>query len=295
MKHPKEFSVRSIKEVSKSFPETYYGDEGFVSFRTEKITEFFASAGEPLRFASLSLALCVAGELDSEVNLVDQVMTTGDFELFLPGTIYKLEGMSEDCSIVGISFTPFYVNELFPEDASAIFFRLNNNRKVNLELSDQLYFKDLAKLYLKTLKLYGEQSKISRSVAVSVLQFVIHVLSRYECAKENTQARIDELSTSFFALLNETKGTQRSVKYYSERLGVGNHYLSVAVKETTGESIKGLIDKAAITETKVLLRLSNLSIADMAIKMGFPNSSSFCKFFKENAGISPLQYRKKWK
>lgn len=295
MKQPKEFSVSSIKEVSKSFPETFYGDEGFVSFKTEKITDYFGSNGEPLRFASISIALCVSGELKSEVNLVDQTLAAGDFEFFLPGTIYRLESMTPDCSIVGISFSPFYVHELFPGDSSSVFFRLNHNRKINLEAKDQSYFKDLAKLYLKSLKLYGEQSKLVRNVAVCILQFAIHVLSHYETSCEKTQARVDELSVNFFSILNETKGAERSVGYYSNRLGVGNHYLSVAVKETTGVSIKSLIDKAAITETKVLLRLSNIPINELALKMGFPNSSSFCKFFKENAGISPLQYRKKWK
>ncbi|MBQ0093131.1 MAG: AraC family transcriptional regulator, partial [Bacteroidales bacterium] len=64
-------------------------------------------------------------------------------------------------------------------------------------------------------------------------------------------------------------------------------------KESSGQSVKSIIDNAVITEIKVLLRHSDLSVSQIADRLDFPGSSFLCKFFKAKTGITPLQYRRR--
>ena len=43
------------------------------------------------------------------------------------------------------------------------------------------------------------------------------------------------------------------------------------------------------------LRNTNLSVKEISNGMGFPNSSFFGQYFREEAGMTPLEYRNKIK
>ncbi|MBE1553344.1 helix-turn-helix domain-containing protein [Sporosarcina limicola] len=51
--------------------------------------------------------------------------------------------------------------------------------------------------------------------------------------------------------------------------------------------------KLRISKAKQLLNDTNSSVTDIAFEIGFNNSSSFSKMFKQFTGTSPMQYRKK--
>ncbi|WP_176844610.1 helix-turn-helix domain-containing protein [Mucilaginibacter sp. P25] len=84
----------------------------------------------------------------------------------------------------------------------------------------------------------------------------------------------------------------RSVSFYSSNLNVSPKYLSEVIKKETGKTAGAWIDNAIILEAKVLLQNKDLSIQQIADKLNFSDQSVFGKFFKNQEGISPLEYRK---
>ena len=68
-------------------------------------------------------------------------------------------------------------------------------------------------------------------------------------------------------------------------------YLSRVVQQESGVYAKEWIDRAVITEAKVMLRHSNLPIARIAEKLNFSNPSFFNKYFKRLAGVTPSAFR----
>lgn len=50
-----------------------------------------------------------------------------------------------------------------------------------------------------------------------------------------------------------------------------------------------------IDTSKELLRFTNLSIKEIANKVGFENSLYFSRLFKQETNLSPSEYRKKSK
>ena len=45
-------------------------------------------------------------------------------------------------------------------------------------------------------------------------------------------------------------------------------------------------------EAKNMLKYSDIPIKEIVSRLNFPNPSTFHKFFKAKAGLTPLQYRK---
>lgn len=71
-------------------------------------------------------------------------------------------------------------------------------------------------------------------------------------------------------------------------------YLSLLVKNVSNRTAGEWIDNYVVLEAKALLSSSTLSIQEISDRLNFANQSFFGKYFKQHAGISPTEYRKKW-
>lgn len=85
---------------------------------------------------------------------------------------------------------------------------------------------------------------------------------------------------------------KHSVSEYADLLAISPNHLHKCVKTVTGKSAHDLLDEMRILEAKVLLKQTNLSIADIAFKIGKVDPSDFSRFFKAETGITPKEYRR---
>lgn len=63
-------------------------------------------------------------------------------------------------------------------------------------------------------------------------------------------------------------------------------------KKITGYSPKHYLLMCRLAEAKVLLYSTNMSMSDIASKIGFKDSNSFIRFFRQEMSITPGEYRK---
>lgn len=83
-----------------------------------------------------------------------------------------------------------------------------------------------------------------------------------------------------------------NVKEYADALGMHPNYLNHIIKETTGTPVsKWIIDKT-ISESKMLLAYSSLSIKEIAYRMGFAEASYFSRYFKKYTQLTAAEYRR---
>lgn len=289
MKQARGFSTQTIKEKALFLLDTYSGNECNISLHAENIIRNQEN-GEPVRFDNLGLSLCCSGEISSEVNLVSQTVKKGELEIFFPGTSYHYFSMSDDCSLIGMAFSPYYLKEGIRE-MPATPSPIGESHKVLLDKKEIKIFKDMARTYLETISIYGEDSQLAIQMALCIILFAKNAFEKQATQHTSKRTRADEICRDFVRLLNRTKGTERTIEFYANKLCVSNHYLSVAIKQASGQSVKNLIDKAVITEIKILLKHSDLSVSQISDKLHFPSSSFLCKYFKSKTGISPLKFR----
>jgi len=97
---------------------------------------------------------------------------------------------------------------------------------------------------------------------------------------------------------------RKALKYisdnYSEKLtlnSVASHvklspnYFSALFHQVMGISFREHVCRVRVEESKRLLLSTDYSITDIALAMGFPDQSYYCKVFKNITGVTPGKYR----
>ena len=96
----------------------------------------------------------------------------------------------------------------------------------------------------------------------------------------------------FINLLSKNEGRTCSVKKYAEELCITPKYLSFICKSVSGKTALEWIHEYTVKSIERYLKHSNLSIKEIADRLGFPNLSFFGKFTKNYLGVSPTEYRR---
>lgn len=86
-----------------------------------------------------------------------------------------------------------------------------------------------------------------------------------------------------------------SLDALAKEFNISKYYLCHCFKRYTGQSIQQFVADRRIHSAEELLRYTKLSIAEIALLVGFENASSFGKLFHKKTGITPGTFRKQWK
>ena len=102
-----------------------------------------------------------------------------------------------------------------------------------------------------------------------------------------------KLANQFKHLVEKTFIAQRSVQYYADMLNISPKHLSDTVKSVTGKTPSELIQNRILLEIKVLLRSTDMTIAQIANELNFSDQSHIARFIKQQTGYTPLELRNK--
>ena len=86
-----------------------------------------------------------------------------------------------------------------------------------------------------------------------------------------------------------------SIDKIASKMAVSQRYLSDTLKKETGKSTTEHLQLHLINEAKNILLQPNKSVADVAYELGFEYPPYFSRLFKKKEGISPTQFREKFK
>lgn len=101
-----------------------------------------------------------------------------------------------------------------------------------------------------------------------------------------------QLEQHFRELVSGKTDTQLRVQDYADKQSLHMNYLSSVIKSKTGKSITAWIADKTIAEAKVMLQNPDLSIKEIAMKLGFLETAHFSNYFKKHAGLGPAEYRR---
>lgn len=99
---------------------------------------------------------------------------------------------------------------------------------------------------------------------------------------------------SLIALLHEIQQHYRTVtlKSLAEKFYFTEEHLSRLIKKATGKNFSALLRETRISQAKLLVTRTELSMEQIGEMVGYSDASSFTKAFKSCVGQSPAQYRK---
>lgn len=99
------------------------------------------------------------------------------------------------------------------------------------------------------------------------------------------------LHREFLELLDRDFAKSHEARHYAAELGTTTGTLSRTLTRLTGRPTKQLIMDRVILEAVRLLRFSDLSIKEIAARLGFGDQFAFSKAFKRHRGEAPLDFR----
>ena len=73
--------------------------------------------------------------------------------------------------------------------------------------------------------------------------------------------------------------------------GVDINYLNIIFKKETSKTLYQYITGVRMEHAKHFLETTQMSISDIALKVGYPNSNSFTRAFKRHNKITPQEFR----
>lgn len=103
--------------------------------------------------------------------------------------------------------------------------------------------------------------------------------------------RAQQLFRSFMEHLIKNYALEHSVQFYANKLCISSKYLTQITRRVLNKTPKEVIDARLFYESVTLLNTTELTIQEISNRLGFPNQSYFGRFFKKNAGVSPLGHR----
>ncbi|SKB77483.1 helix-turn-helix domain-containing protein [Dyadobacter psychrophilus] len=89
----------------------------------------------------------------------------------------------------------------------------------------------------------------------------------------------------------EHKLKLKTAKDFAARLGVHVNHLNRTLKENTGKTTTEHIIDRILSQSKIMLRHSNWSVAEIAFCLGFEYPAYFNNLFKKQTGVTPKSYR----
>lgn len=133
-----------------------------------------------------------------------------------------------------------------------------------------------------------------RLFAKSYMLYLFDYISPYiENVIEKSTVQ-QQLFRRFISDIYQFCGKERQLVFYASRLCISVRYLSeIVLRYGDGVTAKQLINKQLIFKIKSLLSSTDMTVAEIAYELNFPDQSYLSRFFKRYAGCYPTEYRGK--
>ncbi|MFT3904370.1 MAG: AraC family transcriptional regulator [Niabella sp.] len=249
------------------------------------------SPGIPVVIHDVVFGICLKGKAALSVNLATYPIKKNDSIILLPGSIleYKEENISDGFLLKFISFSLEFVNSL---ELPGLFTGIKQNPCVSCTAAEA---NQLLKIYADLEEKNNREEPsykkeiIQYTLMAAIYEFYAVFEQKVQVLKERNKDA--EFQAAFFDLVYAHYREQHQLRFYAERLFLSPKYLASKIKTLTNRSANDWINEFLILESKSLLASTNKTIKEIAYGLGFPDASTFGKFFKKYEGVNPKQYR----
>lgn len=253
---------------------------------------------DPVRVNALQVLLVLEGSIDLSIDYVLFQASTNTVVTIMPTHITKVMKYSPNFKgrLMAVS-RAFLEQSMMPNHSSSMiqYMKIRKNPTILLQESE-IKTLDESMLRLRQTILQTSHHLQRLLIQNTLMGFFIEMGNIFSERKEyNTPpslTRKEELFESFLRILYMYCKEQHVVSFYAEQLYITPQYLSLILKKLTGRSANKWIDEALMQEAKILLKAPQATVQQVADALHFSDQSTFGKFFKKHAGMSPMEYRK---
>lgn len=249
--------------------------------------------GQPYVSPYLTIALNHRGWARADYDMNPVKFGEHDHAVVYPGHILTFHEKSDDyvCTLLVVS--PRFLNTLSQLHPKHYLFEYHYNTSAHL--TDSQY-----KTMVTCFKMLQTLSELDHPDHDDMLTMQMDITARIvkNILRENGKRMIhkdtavQQLLSRFHEDVVRYYRESREVRFYAERQNLTPKYFGTVIREATGIGVCDWIAKYVITQAKFLLRHNpSLSIQQISSQLGFPEQTTFSRYFKTHAGVSPKDYR----
>jgi YesN/AraC family two-component response regulator len=192
----------------------------------------------------------------------------------------------------------FISENLKPDVANSLFDILARNKfvyKIKDPSTIELTFHKMLNLGLENPDT-SSKKKVLSSLSTDILLAVEHSISILN-ASENEQelSYVNKNMLEIAEYINKNHAIKITLDDLAQKFNLSKYYLCKLFKKSIGLTFSEFLNNIRVTEAKNLLENTELSISQIAVKIGYKDAGFFCRVFKNIMGITALKYRKQTK
>lgn len=286
---PKEISVERLLE--QDIPELVGFHKDIVMVNNFGDMSLFT---HPVRLKATTVLICRKGVIDCNVNLRNFRITENHMLVNFAGDIIQIN-RAENIAGYAIIISEEYLQrmQLDLRVRAQSYVSLRDNGPIRVPMSELAYLKPYYTLMKKNME-EGNSEEIN-GLALALSHTIITLIKRYRQRQipesERNDTRAQQIFDKFMKLLNEYHTKERTLQFYADKMFLTPKYVSGMIKAYSGKAALTWINEYVVLEAKMMLRYTDMTVQGIAYAMNFPTQSAFGKYFRQQMGISPKQYR----
>lgn len=247
--------------------------------------------------SSIEIYRILSGKCYMDIRSEQVPCRENDFIMILPDVVHSFYlGEDSDCSFQHVHFNPAMFSGIVLEDngiqpVTLLHALLFNSHSYYFFPSDFMIDRTMTNL----ISLYKASDSLfsAANINVDLMQLMLHILDKNQ-PKHNFAEPRKQNSYVAYALdyIHKNYGQKIMQDDIARQLHISVRYLAKLFRLYMGVSLSNYINIFRINRSTELMLKTNLSLTEIALRVGFNDSQHFSKVFMQVMNSTPSQYRK---
>lgn len=254
----------------------------------------------PAVYINANITLFVlSGKAEFLINYTTHKVRERDIVMLSPAHLVTLTNLTDDFRAEVLFVSREFMESMDPVDIISVRTRygvkLYSQPVINFTLQEVEFMMQRLTLFKQVLNNLQHHYYNETVLSTLILFFLdlSNIIEQKHLQVGEALPRREYITNMFMELLSANYRTQHSVAFYASKLNITSHYLTLVVKQVTGQTVCDFIYEMLYSRARALLQENKMSIQEIASYLHFSDQSSFGKFFHRHSGLSPKEYRLK--
>lgn len=248
----------------------------------------------PVRLKATTVLICLKGAIDCNINLHNYLITENHMLVNFAGDIIHIN-TTENLAGYAIIISEEYLQHIqldFRFRAQS-YLGLRDNGPIPVPYDELASLKPYYTLLKKNMEEGNAEviNGLTTALSYTIITLLHKSQQSHGLEPERNEPRAEQLFNRFMKLLGTYHTKERSLQFYADKMSLTPKYVSGIVKSFSGKGVLDWINEYVVLEAEMMLRYTEMSIQEIAYALNFPTQSAFGKYFKQQSGMSPKQYR----
>ncbi|MCD7737524.1 MAG: AraC family transcriptional regulator [Lachnospiraceae bacterium] len=213
--------------------------------------------------------------------------STASYEKEIRTAIRALD--KEQCYRITDKFTHYLGENVMSQDETILsivqYANVILSEAVETRVSiDKIYPEGLRRTYSELIEA-PESNRVRRYIKWKIIDPVIE--ARLQLMEDDSYNMMEKIE----GMIREKNGNI-TITECADALGVSSTYIWKILKMEGGRSFSDYVEEYRLEEAKRLLSQTNMTVAEIAARLGYNNAQNFIRFFSKMTGVTPGKFRK---